>query len=476
MSRRIVRLTQVYLALLLLISAATAYWQVVRGEELRESEYNPRRIEEERRALRGRILDRRGVELAATQDGRRRYAFPALAHVTGFFSLRYGTTGIERAYDGLLSGRASEGPISRTVRSLLHQPRRGGHVQLTVDAELQRVADRAIGNAHGAVVLLDVRTGEIIVLLSKPLFDPNRVDADWERLRAAPAASSPQCSAQTPCAPLLNRATQGLYAPGSTFKVVTAAAALDSRLLQPNTPLPACTGAYVVEGFRIACQPRCDGVYDLTHALVYSCNAAFGRIGNMLGEARLREYARRFGIGAALPLEIATAPTQFASGTNLSQPAVASTAFGQGELLMTPLQMALVAATVASGGELPAPQLVLRTLDRSGNTLEEIRPRTLGRAMSQQAAQQLTQMMVLAVEQGYGFQARIPGVRVAGKTGTAQSSNDPRVPDHSWFIGFAPADRPRYAIAVMMEFSGWGSLEAAPVARQVLEAALARPG
>ena len=442
-----------------ILAFGSGYWQAWRGPALAEARGNPRVIEEEKRAQRGRILDRSNQALAETVEGRRRYTRPALAHATGYFSYRYGATGTERALDGVLSGRRGVPLATQVLRALAGGPRRGGDVQLTIDSGLQEVADRAIGSAQGAVVVLDVRTGAVLALLSKPYFDPGRVDEEWSRL------------SQGETRPLYNRVSQGLYVPGSTFKVVTAAAALESGILQASTMVSDPTGETTVDGFRITDAERPPRpTFDFAHAFAWSSNVVFSQVGLQLGEARLREYAGRFGMGTQLPFELETSPTSISRTTPMPRVLVASTAFGQGELLMSPLQMALVAAAVARDGDVPRPHVVAEVRDAGGGVLQRARPASLGRAIAPATAASLRSMMGLAVEEGFARNAAVPGVRVGGKTGTAQSL--PGMPDHSWFIGIAPVDQPRVAVAVIMEFSGWGALEAAPAARQVLERAL----
>ena len=306
---------------------------------------------------------------------------------------------------------------------------------------------------------MDVRTGALLVMLSKPFFDSSRVDEDWSRL------------VQDEARPLYNRVSQGLYVPGSTFKEVTAAAALDSGLLTPGTMVSDPTGEVIIAGFRITDAERPPRpTFDFAHAFAWSSNVVFAQVGLQVGETRLREYAGRFGIGRALPFELETSATSLSRTAPMSPELLASTAFGQGELLMSPLQMALVTAAIGRDGDVPYPYVVAETRGPDGAVLGRTSPRSLGRATMPATAAALRSMMALAVEEGFSRNAAIPGVRVGGKTGTAQSV--PGMPDHSWYVGLAPIDQPRLAIAVLMEFSGWGSLEAAPVARQVLERAL----
>jgi peptidoglycan glycosyltransferase len=312
---------------------------------------------------------------------------------------------------------------------------------------------------RGAIVLIDVRTGALLVSLSKPYFDPTAVDDNWSRL------------SQDEGRPLYNRVSQGLYVPGSTWKAVTATAALDTGAMTPGTMVSDPTGDVTIGGFRVTDAERPPRpTFDFAHAFAWSSNVVFAQVGVQLGEQKLLDYAGRFGMGGALPFELETSPTSVARTRPMPPVLVASTAFGQGELLMSPLQMALVAATIARDGDVPRPYVVNEVRAPDGEVVRRTTPSSLGRAMTPATAAALRGMMVLAVREGFSTNAAIPGVQVGGKTGTAQSV--PGMPDHSWFIGIAPVDQPRFAIAVLMEFSGWGSVEAAPVARVVLERAL----
>lgn len=442
-----------------ILAGGAGYWQVWRAPQLANAPSNPRTVEAELRALRGSIVDRNGETLSESVDGKRVSRHPESAHVTGYYSRRYGTSGTERAFDRFLSGRTMAPGLESWVRQLAGGPRRGNHVSLTIDSRLQQVADRALGERQGAVVVLDVVTGEVLLSLSKPSFDPGRLDEEWASLTRNEAR------------PLYNRVSQGLYVPGSTFKAVTAAAALESGLMRADTLVSDPTGETVVDGFRITDAERPPRpTFDFAHAFAWSSNVVFAQVGLQLGEERLRQQAGRFGIGSALPYELETSPTSLARAQPMPRVLLASTAFGQGELLISPLQMAVVAAAIARDGDVPRPYIVRSVSTPDGRELHRGRAESSGRAMSADTARTLRSFLALAVEEGFGGNAALPNVRVGGKTGTAQSV--PGLPDHSWFIGIAPVDRPRVAVAVIVEYGGWGALEAAPVARQVFEAAL----
>ncbi|HXI15417.1 MAG TPA: penicillin-binding transpeptidase domain-containing protein [Chloroflexota bacterium] len=459
MDRQIQTVGSAFLVGFALLAMGSGYWQIWRAPQLANAAGNPRVVEAEIRASRGRILDRTGQALAESQDGKRVSARPVTAHATGYYSRRYGTTATERAFDRYLSGRETSDTLESWVRQLAGGPRRGADVTLTLDLRLQEAADRALGDKRGAVVVLDVATGQVVAMLSKPYFNPGRLDEDWTKL------------SQDEARPLYNRVSQGLYVPGSTFKAVTAAAALDSAVIQAGTMVSDPTGDTTIDGFRITDSQRPPRpTFDFAHAFAWSSNVVFAQLGLQLGEERMRRYAERFGIGKALPFELETSPTSLTRTTPMTRVLLASTAFGQGELLISPLQMAVVAATFGRDGDVPSPYIVDTARAPDGDVLYRGRPGSLGKATSAQTAATMRSFMALAVEEGFGGNAALPGVRVGGKTGTAQSV--PGLPDHSWFIGLAPIDKPRYAVAVIVEFGGFGALEAAPVARQVLDAAL----
>jgi peptidoglycan glycosyltransferase len=467
------RLGVLLLGLFVLLSLSLPYWQMLRAPELLARADNPRPAEEERRIERGRILSADGQELAVSRrDGSgvssRTYNYPPLAATAGYWSGRYGNGGIEAARDTDLRGDGRLNSLAALSRRMLHQPVIGDDVVLSIDLRLQKVADEALGKANGAIVVLNATSGAILALASHPYIDPNRLEADWGKISVDPAR------------PLLNRATQGLYTPGSTFKTVTLAAALDSGMLSPSS-----TFSYTLRapdaghkawwhqsqnGILCVNHPTNQGQFDLTAAYAWSCNVAFSEIGLQLGPETFTGYARRFGLGSAAPLEIPVATSQlFHTPNYFSGPeqryALASTAFGQGELAVTPLQMALIAAAVANEGMIPQPYLVAELRDRQGA------PQRWRTPVSPQSASLERAIMSASTEWGWAQTARIPGVSMGGKTGTAETG-DPAKPPHSWFIGFAQGKNGTYAIAVIKEFTGYGSEEAAPAAKVVLEAAI----
>jgi penicillin-binding protein A len=483
------RLGAVLIGLLLVVAATLGYWQVLRAPELEAASNNPRLAEEAARVVRGAILDRTGRPLArseVTPDGVvRRYSDPSVAAVTGYHSIRFGSSGIEASYDEQLRGARSPDPLERLRHELTHGRTVGSDVMSTIDLDVQRAAAQAMGDAKGATVALDPKTGAVLAMVSRPLFDPNATSEQWERLR------------QDPAQPLFNRAVQATYVPGSTFKTVVAAAATDLGVVNLDEEFR-CTRPIQIGELAPNCQNHSHiASVDFYEAFAWSCNRTFALTAMGLGmqgplmlgdnpqrayqwEQRgidpsvdqLAEYARRFGFEREIPFDLPVEPSRLQdAGQKFFPSLLAQTGFGQGQVAATPLQMALVAATIANGGEVPRPYLVSAIRAPSGLTSTVQREGgSIGRAVSSETAGKVNRMMELSVEIAYGQKAKIPGVKVGGKTGTAEVGGT-QTP-HSWFIGYAPSDNPRVAVAVILENKGSGSDFATPAARQVMETAL----
>lgn len=469
------RMTALALALLMVQALAAGYWGFLRADTIAARPDNPRRIAFDAHIRRGRLLDRNGAELAVTRFGadgapERVYPLPAAAPVTGYQTWRYGAGaqrgatygagGAEAAYDAALRGDLGR-PLGAVLATrVLGRPQVGHDVVLTLDAGLQTVAAQALGDAEGAVVVVDVADGAVRALVSEPTFDPAALDA---------AVELPD----DPSAPLFNRATQGRYPPGSTFKTVTLAAALAEDVTRLDAIVD--DGGDAVEAFggyavRCANQPAGALRFDIAHAFAYSCNLTFARLGAQLGRERWLRHARAFGIDAAPPFPLATAAGQLSNDGALELPELVSAAFGQGEVLATPLHMALVAAAVAGDGRVPTPYLLADVPGVRWWAIGDERG-TWRRAVSAGVAGQVRQAMITAADVGYNGTAQLPGgPRIGGKTGTAEAG-DGR--PHAWFIGFAPADAPRVAVAVLVVHGGEGIRAAAPIAGRVLAAAVA---
>ena len=465
------------------LAAAGGYWAVIKGPELTRSPFDAAVIAAARTVPRGAILDRTGSWLARNEEDAngelfRVYRTPAVSQVVGYASPRFGRAGLEQAYDAELAGLAGD-PLSDMLRKFGADPFDPKTLRLALSLDLQRAAVRALGDFHGAVVILDPRDGEVLALASTPTYDastitdPTTADAAFEALRTDDDE------------PLLPRATLGRYVPGSVFKIVTAIAGLGSGAVSPETTYEEQPGAeedgLVVDGFTITDghHPETgDTALDLIGATEVSCNLWYALTGLATGGDDLVDYAARLGFGAPLAFDLPTAASQVtnasgdAPGGFVDDVELANAAYGQAETFVTPLQMALVAATVANDGELMRPHLVTSIAGKSGT--RTIGPETLRRVIDADAARSIKAAMVEAVEGDLGQRftagARIPGVTTAGKSGTAElgGSGEP----HSWFIGFAPAEAPRVAIAVLAEQAGRGGEVAAPMAGDLMELAL----
>ncbi|MFN8660421.1 MAG: penicillin-binding protein 2 [Thermomicrobiales bacterium] len=440
---------------------------------------NPLLADAALRVPRGAILDRNGEVLAESvvQDGvyARHYLTPDAADVTGYYSpLLYGATGLEASWDDELMGDAGANPVWQALQTLRGLPPQGNDLHLTLDAALQQEAHAALGSRPGAVVLLDAQTGAVLVLASNPTFDANALTALTDDDRAA-AQSAWATLTTDPRNPLVQRATSGLYAPGSTFKTVTASAAIQRGIATADT-IYEDAGSITIDGHTLVEANRPDDSvteWSLRDAFSWSLNVVFAQIGLQVGGPALADAARSWGWESVIPFDLPSEPSRVSvtPGFLDSDLAVAETAFGQGELLVTPLQMALVAAGVANEGEVMRPYLVQSIRAPGGETLRTVSPQTWRRPLDREVAQQTAALMQNAVELGALGGAYVPGYAIGGKTGTAETAGE--VP-HAWFIGFIglPGEAPRYAVAVILEAGGGGGQVALPIGRDLLVAAM----
>jgi peptidoglycan glycosyltransferase len=488
MNPQIVRLTYVSLILVAVLVVMTTYWQTWAAASLAERQDNSIKRVAEFSIDRGLIFSfeprkRLARNRERVVEGRtlyfRRYPYgPLAAHVVGYSTVGRSRTGLERSLNDFLTAANSNlsTVFDKTIDELRGKPVQGNDVVTTLDLDAQEVANEALGTNCGAVVALDPRTGKLLVMASSPGFDPNLVEESFDRIESITA----DC---TPAAPLLNRGSAGLYVPGSTFKVVTAAAALESKKYTPSSSFydPGYCTVYAkrVNNFDTT-SPF--GTIDLTSALAYSVNSVFCNIGKKLGAKAILDTAKRFGFYEKPPLET-PADERLASGLyrngQLFYPRVDANvdagrmAFGQERMLMTALQNAMVAGAIGVGGRLMEPHVVDRIVAPGGKVIERQRPRLIRRAVSKETADAVADMMRLAVSRGTGTAAQISGYSIGGKTGTGETG----VPgsNTTWFIAFAgDEDRPpRVAIAVVLQNqSGTGGTTAAPIAREVMQAIL----
>lgn len=451
------------LGLLVILLLYVSYIQIFESKFLANHPLNRRSVEAARKIEHGQILDKNGARLAYSEpDGIGGYkrAYPygeVFAHIVGYDSEKYGKTGIESSFTGELSGLSSPerrlGAITR-----LWETTSGNNVILTVDANLQQTAYKALGKHRGSIVVISPRTGAILAMVSKPGFDPNEIDAEWKTV--SQAADSP----------LLNRAVQGLYPPGSTIKVMVADAALTEKITDTQKTFT-CEGSLKIGPDYVLSEAnhQVHGKVNLEQALTVSCNITFGRLALDLGRDRMSKTFERYGFTRPVGEDLQESPSRLPNFNKLSDGELAQTGIGQGSLLVTPLRMAMLASSFANNGVIMKPFLVSQITTTDGAVVKRFMPEQWLVTTSPQVAETVSKMMETVVNEGTGSAARLSGIQVAGKTGTAEN---PHGADHAWFIGFAPADNPEIAIAVIVENAGSGGAIAAPIARQVLAQAL----
>ncbi|HEV3091241.1 MAG TPA: penicillin-binding protein 2 [Candidatus Cybelea sp.] len=463
MTNRAIRdLATFFVALFIVLAVRQIYVQVVIAPSIAARPNNPRHALLD--AYRGRILASDGTVLAQTVAGKREYPFgPQTAALVGYDSQRYGSSGIEEAFDPALSPPDSGGDPVEQLRQLgatlsgsRAQPR-GADVITTIVPAIQTELYASLARyPRAAGVVVDPNSGAVLALASVPSFDPNGFDAAFASLRDDSSA------------PLLDRALDGLYPPGSTFKIFTAAAALDSGAVTTDSHFED-PGYLQIGDFTLHDnESEATGYADLTTAFALSSNVDFAQIALKMGTPTFYDYLQRWSIGASLDFQLAAQPSRVPPQAQIVPGELAQMGFGQGALLVSPLQMALIGATIANGGSEPRPYVV-RQVVRDGVAASVSATGTLADPVSSDTAAKVTKMMIAVVERGTGTPARIHGYSVAGKTGTA---TNPLGRSHSWFVSFAPADRPHVAVAVVVENVGYGATYAAPIARDVMETAL----
>jgi len=480
MSAPIMRLFATIVLLFAILVVWTSRWSVLDAKDLRDNALNKRPLLAQLHVKRGAIKAADGALLARSVRGpggtfRRAYPSGALfGHPVGYAVIALNQlAGIERYRNDELSGQGDE--LGSLADQLQGKREQGDTVITTLDPQAQRIATEQLAatGSPGAVVALDPRTGAVKVMASSPGYDPNKL-GDPGVFRALNSSGSG--------APLLDRSTQSSYAPGSTFKVVTAAAAIDSGKYTPDSVIDG-SSPKPISGVPL----RNDlgesfGPITLTAAMTNSVNTVFGQIGEALGKQTMADYMRRFGFYSKPPLDY-PADEMLASGERLNgrllpvtspQVDVGRMAIGQDKLAVTPMQMAMVVAAIANGGRLMTPHLADRIVDPDGRTVDRIEPQLASTPVSPQTAEQVNQMMRTVVESGTGTAVQLPGISVAGKTGTAEIGTVGANLTQPSFVAFAPADNPRIAIAVTVERSqgGFGGTVAAPIARAVLESLL----
>ncbi len=484
MTRELRRLSIVMLFMFFSLFAATSWIQVVQADSLTQSEGNTRTLLDSYQIQRGSIIVD-GVSIASSVPSDDKYTFqrvyadPALwAPVTGYFNpALQSATGLESAMNTDLSGTGANAFFSEIERIVSGQPQRGFSVELSLDSSAQRAAFEGLEGKQGAVIAIEPKTGRILAMVSTPGFDTNTLASHDPGV----AISAYDALNEDPAKPLYNRAIGGnLNPPGSTFKVLVAAAAFASGEYTPESTLPNPARYQLPQSSNTVANAwggPCGGgdTVTIAEAIRLSCNIPMAELAVALGDQRIREMAEKFGFNRSFETPLASTPSVYPRGLDDAQTAL--TGFGQGQVTSTPLQIAMLAAGLGNDGVVMNPRMVDAVIGDDLSVQKAYENTEFGRAVEADVADQVTSAMVASVSTGAAQGARIDGIDVAGKTGTAENGNRPHT---LWFTGFAPANDPAVAVAVVVEDgggqgqSGSGDTIAAPIAKKVIEAVLGR--
>lgn len=459
-NREFAKITYLFVILFLVMIGYLVYFQVFRSKEIINSPYNVRLDFMADRVVRGEIQDKDGNVLAETKvdsDGNETRVYPygdLYAHVVGYDS--HGKSGLESSENfHLLTSNASF--VEKFIKEFKEEKNIGDNVITTLDTELQQTADDALGKYKGAVVVLEVTTGKILAMVSKPNFDPNRISEDWKELSSSKESV------------LLNRATQGAYAPGSVFKLVTTLAYMRDDKNYTDYSYH-CTGEIQYEGTTIHCaKNKAHGIQDLMIALANSCNTSYSNIGLSLNMTQYRKTAKDLLFNTELPSVLPYRKSGFQLDENSSVSEIMMTAIGQGKTQVSPYHMALITAGIANGGILMEPYLVDSVVSYTGEEITKNMPKKHAQLMTSGEAAQLKEYMKAVVDSGTAGALKNSDYTVAGKTGTAEYSSD-KEKVHSWFVGFTNMDNPELAISVVIESADNSGMSAVSVAKKVLNA------
>jgi peptidoglycan glycosyltransferase len=466
-NNKIIHLLVVMCVIFFSLMAYLTYFQLFTGKKIESSPYNRRQQLKEDNTKRGSIFDRNGVILAQSNNVKgkweRFYPYKDLySHVIGYNSEVYGRTLLEEKYNKYLLNINEVSAVLGLNGNPLNSKKEGNNIYLTIDHKLQKLASDLLGTKKGAVVAMNPKTGGILAMVSKPGFDTNNnwLVKNWKTL------------VESEESPFLPRATQGLYAPGSTFKVAVAASALEKGL---GDIIFDDKGTINIDGKNFSnSKKKANGRINLEKALTVSSNVAFSELGVKLGENALKEMALKIRMEQNIPFDIPVKNSVFPY-KSMGKTDMAAISIGQGKMLVTPLHMAMIASCIANEGVMMKPILVTRVVDTDGKEIKKWGPQKLQTSMTADTAEKVKNMMVKVVQEGTGRSASINGIKVAGKTGTAENelTGKGENKEHAWFIGFAPAENPQIAVAVIVEYGGGsGGTVSAPIAGKLMESYL----
>lgn len=456
------RVMIIFLVVFFVLINYLIYFSMFKGPEIVTRPDNRRMWDIRNKVVRGTIYDRGGKVLSISEkkEGSNEYkrvykGGAATAQVLGYYDVQYGITGLENLYDSYLSSNISASIFAWIGNGFKEVNKKGDDVYTSLDYSLQKAASDALGTSKGSVVVLKVDTGEILAMVSKPSYDPNNLSKIWDSINSDESR------------PLLNRSVSGLYPPGSTFKAVTGVSALENiegvvDEVFNDTGKMDLGGGYTLSNDH----GKVMGKINMEQAMIRSSNLFFGDLGMRLGDKLLRT-AEKFGFNKSIPSDgIIIDKSRFPGYKANEKGNLAQSGFGQAEVLATPIQMALVAQTIANDGVMMKPTLINKVTDYSGNDVKKLEPSETGQVTSIGYASEIKRYMRDVVSKGTGTRAQVSGVQVCGKTGTAQHIES-KTP-HSWFIGFAPYKNPEIAIAVIVEEGGYGGSAAAKISARVI--------
>ena len=459
MSKEIKRIITVLVGFCLLFISLIvymSYFQIFKADAVKNNSYNKRLWINEESILRGSILDRNGKTLVYSEKKddlyTRHYEYGRLySHVIGYSHRQYGKSGLELHYNNTLLNINDNSAINE-IKNIVLPTTEGNSIKLTIDHELQEKARSLLDGKKGSIVAMNPETGEIYAMVSLPDFDVSNLNEEWKNI------------SEDITSPLLNRATQGLYAPGSTLKVITTIAAIKSGKIDEKYE---CTGSTVIDGYKFSdYNSKGHGIIDLKQALAYSCNTYFVSKSMEIRKEEIGQVANNFMLNQRIPFELPTNESQFPYKGNVKETDFAASFIGQGKVLVSPLNMALIASGIANGGHIMEPTLIKEIISTKDKVIKTNEAKILSQGTDGITANEVKDMMVEVVKSGTGKSASIKNIQVAGKTGTAENSSGK---SHAWFIGFAPADNPKIAVAVLLEEDGTtGGSSAAPIARDIM--------
>lgn len=455
-NKRIITVLVALCSLLISLVIYISYFQVFKAEAIKANSYNKRLWLNEENVLRGSILDRNGKVISYSEKkddkNKRYYPYGSLySHIIGYSYRQYGKSGLEKEYNNELLD-INESNALNEIKNLVLPKSVGNDLKLTIDHNMQKKSQTLLKGKKGSIIAMNPKTGEIYSMVSMPDFDSANLDGEWKGITESSES------------PLLNRSIQGLYEPGSIFKVITSVAILETYGIDKNY---VCTGKATVDGYTFKDYGNnIHGKLDLKEAFKDSCNPYFVEKTLMLSKGKLGEVADKFMINAEIPFDLDVKKSKFNYKKPMKKTKIAASGIGQGDVLVTPLNMVMMVSAIANDGQMVKPILVKDVINKNGKIVKTNSTENLSKVSNAGSIEEVKEMMREVVVSGTGKNAGIKNVKVSGKTGTAQN---PSGKDHSWFVGFAPYDNPKLALVVVLESDGTtGGKGAAPIARDMI--------